>query len=467
MGETAKYLGQKGYTIFKDNLDIEEQLLIRKELMVKPWVPKTSPCKPDPFPVFRESKKKIYVPRFYGFENYGKADEVRIPEGDTINLQFVGKLRPHQKEAANMFLKEGCGLLELFCGFGKTVVALNIISKIKKKTLIIVHKTFLLNQWKERIQQFLPGARVGTIQGETIDIEDKDIVIGMLQSISMKNYPYSIFQQFGLTTLDECHHLSAEVFSRALFKIVTKHMLGLSATMKRKDGLTHVFKMFIGRVVYSKERENANVIIRALKYECQDEEYSKNELNYRGQIAYATMMKKLCSFNRRSEFILKILKDLLKERSQIMILAHNKSLLKYLYDAIIYRNMESVGYYVGGMKEIDLKISESKKIILATFAMAAEGLDIKTLTTLILATPKTDVTQSIGRILRSQTVEALVVDIIDQHPVFMRQWAKRKAFYKKRNYSILMANMENYYDQKWKVLHEKKTKQLPINVCLT
>ena len=112
-----------------------------------------------------------------------------------------------------------------------------------------------MDQWQERIKQFLPSSRVGIIQGEIIDIEDKDIVLGMLQSISMKEYPHSLFQEFGLTILDEVHHLSAEVFSRALFKIVTQYMLGLSATMKRKDGLTHVFKMFLGDVIYSKKRE--------------------------------------------------------------------------------------------------------------------------------------------------------------------------------------------------------------------
>ena len=171
----------------------------------------------------------------------------------------------------------------------------------------------------------------------------------MLQSISMKEYPYSLFQEFGLTILDEVHHLSAEVFSRALFKIVTKYMLGLSATMKRKDGLTRVFKMFLGDIVYKKERKNANVTVKVIKYENNDEEYKEDILNYRGQIFYAKMITKLCDFNRRSEFILKILSDLLKKREghQIMILAHNKSLLKYFYDAIEHRNMATVGYYCG------------------------------------------------------------------------------------------------------------------------
>ena len=71
-----------------------------------------------------------------------------------------------------------------------------------------------------------------------------------------------------------------------------------------------------------------------------------------------------------------------------MILAHNKTLLTYLYKAIEHRNIGTVGYYIGGMKEVQLKESENKKIIIATYAMASEGLDIKSLTTLIMASPK-------------------------------------------------------------------------------
>ena len=94
-----------------------------------------------------------------------------------------------------------------------------------------------------------------------------------------------------------------------------------------------------------------------------------------------------------------------------------KSLLTYFHKAIEHRNIASVGYYIGGMKEKDLKVSETKKVILATYAMAAEALDIKTLTTLIMATPKTDVTQSIGRILRSKDHNPVVFDIVDKHDI--------------------------------------------------
>ena len=133
-----------------------------------------------------------------------------------------------------------------------------------------------LNQWIERIEQFLPTAKVGKIQGQVIDIEGKDIVIGMLQSLSMKEYPAAMFECFGLTIVDECHHISSEVFSRSLSRIVTKYTLGLSATMNRKDGLTPVFKMFLGEIIYSEKRESTDdVIVKAIEFRTEDEEFNE------------------------------------------------------------------------------------------------------------------------------------------------------------------------------------------------
>jgi len=467
----AIYLGRKGYSILKENLDISEQELIRKELKVTPFVPKSSPVKPQPFCVYRESQKKLYIPRFYGYKHYGQPPISKLPIGDKINIEFNGSLRSHQIEASTAFLKcaknEGCGLLELFCGAGKTVTALSILAELGVKTLIIVHKTFLMNQWTERIGQFLPNARVGRIQGETMDVENKDIVLGMLQSISMKEYPGTLLDGFGFTIIDEVHHISAEVFSRALFKVVTRYMLGLSATMKRKDGLTRVFKMFLGEVVYKKEREHTEgVVIRAIHYSNNSESYMKEHLNFRGHVNYSSMIKQLCEFVPRSEFIIQLLQAILTwhDGQQIMIIGHNRSLLMYLFDRIKEIGFATAGYYLGGMKEADLKLSESKKIIVATYAMAAEGLDIKTLTTLVMVTPKTDVCQAVGRILRRQAAQHLVIDIVDAHPIFKRQWSKRLSFYKKQRYKIYEGTHESYKKNEWELLEARKKRSKKNNM---
>jgi superfamily II DNA or RNA helicase len=460
----STYLGQKGYTIYKECLDGKEQRTLRDELNVRPFIPK-SPIQPPAYPVYRESELKYYIPRFYGLKHYGEAEENRIPQGKDISIQFAGDLRDYQVNIVEIYKKNakkiGGGLLEIPCGRGKTVIALKIISELKKKTLVVVHKGFLLNQWIERIQQFLPTARVGKIQGQVIDIENKDIVIGMLQSLSMKEYPSTMFDSFGLTIVDECHHISSEVFCRSLQKIVTQYTLGLSATMQRKDGLTKVFKMFLGDIVYSEERESTDqVLVKAIQYVVDNPEFNEMCYDYRGNPAYSTMISKLCGFNGRSEFILEVIQKELKEKEdqQIMILAHNKTLLTYLHEAIAHRNIAegSVGYYVGGMKEAELKKSETCKIIIATYAMAAEALDIKTLTTLVLATPKTDIVQAVGRILRVKHERPMVVDIIDSHEVFLSQWQKRRKYYNENNYKIMQTKSPVYALDKWNVVEQEK-----------
>ena len=348
-----------------------------------------------------------------------------------------------------------------------TVMGLKIISLLSKKTLIIVHKEFLMNQWIERIAEFLPGARVGKIQGPSFDIVDKDIVIGMIQTIYDKDYPTDAFSSFGLTIVDEVHRIGSEQFSRTLLKTITPCMLGISATVDRKDQLTKVLFMFIGNKIYSEKRSSDDdVCVRAIHYVSNDSEFNEVDYDFRGSPKYSTMISKLCEFGPRSDFIVKVVGDLIQENpeNQIMILCHNRSLLTYLHDAIEYRKIASVGYYVGGMKQTDLNETETKEIVLATYAMAAEALDIKTLSTLVMVTPKTDITQSVGRILRVKHDNPIIVDIVDSHDLFQNQWKQRRQFYKKCNYRIRQIDSRKYTnmsldwkkDITWKTVFEPK-----------
>jgi superfamily II DNA or RNA helicase len=350
-----------------------------------------------------------------------------------------------------------------------TVMGLKIISLLKKKTLIIVHKEFLMNQWIERITEFLPTATVGKIQGQVFDVKGNDIVIGMVQTLYDKEYPADAFSCFGLTIIDEVHRIGSEQFSRTLFKTITPYMLGISATVDRKDKLTKVLYMFIGDKIYSETRQNDDpVCVRAIQYETDDPVFNETELDFRGNPKYSSMIVKLCDYNRRSDFIVKIIGDLIKEEpeKQIMVLCHNRSLLTYLYDGIEHRKIASVGYYVGGMKQANLQQTETKQIVLATYAMAAEALDIKNLSTLVMVTPKTDITQSVGRILRVKHKKPIIVDIIDSHDIFQNQWAQRKRFYKKSNYRIREIDSKKYVnmmidweeDKTWKRVFEPKEK---------
>jgi superfamily II DNA or RNA helicase len=477
----SAYLGKKGYTIPKSVISKEDEEILRDELYVKPFVfGANQNIDVGAFYVFRENANKFYIPRFYGIKRYGLPDKSEIEEGDNIDVEFNKTVRDYQEKIIDVYMNYintpiccgsdtygNGGILEVPCGAGKTVMSLKIISNIKKKTLIIVHKEFLMNQWIERINEFLPTAKVGKIQGKIFDIEGKDIVIGMLQTLYDKDFGANAFTSFGLTVIDEVHRIGSEQFSKTLFKTVTPYMLGISATVDRKDKLTKVLYMYIGDKIYSEGRKDDDVVcVRAINYTSKDTDFNEIEYDFRGNPKYSTMISKLCEYGPRSDFIIKVVSDLLKEdeSKQIMILCHNRSLLKYLYEGICHRELATIGYYVGGMKQYDLQTTETKQIVLATYAMAAEALDIKTLSSLIMVTPKTDITQSVGRILRVKGNNPIVVDIVDSHDLFQKQWVQRRRFYKKCNYRIRQIDGDKYdgmsldwnTDKTWKWVFEPK-----------
>jgi superfamily II DNA or RNA helicase len=492
---SQSYIGRKGYTISKSALSKEEEQFIRKDLTVKPEMNTAFIIGSAPessFPVYRESSQKMYLPRFYGIERYGypttEYEPCRIQEGDDIHgVEFTKPLREYQTNIVNKYVNyvrekpraAGGAILQVYTGAGKTVMALKIIAMLKKKTIILVHKEFLMNQWIERIAEFLPNAAVGKIQGPIIDIDKKDIVIGMIQSIYDREHGEEVFGSFGLTIIDEVHRVGSEQFSKTLLKVVTPYMLGISATVERKDKLTKILYMFIGERIHNEERTKDDIVsVRAIRYVSDAKSFNETEYDMRGNPQYSKMIVKLCDFHPRTEFILRVIQDLYHENpdKQMMILGHNRSILTYIHDAIEHRGFATVAYYLGGMKQEDLQESETKQIVVATFAMAAEALDIKTLSTLVMVTPRTDVVQSVGRILRMKHENPIVVDFVDSHDLFQNQWRQRMQYYKKCNYRIRQITSSQYRgmsinwntDKTWKRVYEPVIKsantELPNSV---
>ena len=457
------YLGKKGYTVPKSVLSPPDLEFLQKDLMLKPEIQGVTygaPKDEGAFPVYRENDKKMYLPRFYGIERYGVPDLSEIEPGMDIDVPFVKDLRDYQIDIVDKYMAHvsqpistnssqhaSGGILQVFTGAGKTVMAIKIISLLKKKTMILVHKEFLMNQWIERIEEYMPSARVGKIQAQVLDIENKDIVIAMIQTMYNRTFPAEVHSQFGLTIIDEVHRIGSEEFSKTLLRCITPYMLGISATVERKDKLTKLLYMFIGKMLYSSERKQDDpVCVRGIEFISNDTAFNETETDFRGKPKYSTMIGKLCEFGPRKDFVVRVLQDLIEEHpeKQIMVLVHNRSLLTYLHDAIVHRGFATTGFYVGGMKPAALKETESRQIVLATYAMAAEALDIKTLSTLVMATPKTDITQSVGRILRMKHENPIIVDIVDSHELFQNQWKQRKRYYKKCNYRIRCTDSKKY-----------------------
>ena len=449
------YIGKRGYVLIKKYWDSNIIDQIKKELLVQPFQSGDYGEPEDPFPVYSENAQKLYIPKYYGLEKFGQPDENKLEPGEDIDLIFKGNLRNHQIEPISKCMEAfqkspagaiigtsgGGGILSLPCGEGKTACACYLMSQLKKKTFVLVHKEFLLNQWVERISDFLPNSRIGKIQGDIVDIVNKDIVIGMIQSISMKQYPLDLFDSFGFVILDESHRCPSRVFSKALAKINCTYMLGLSATPNRKDGLTKILKWYIGDIIFQRIGKSAlNSEVIRYAYSCNDDVYCKELTGYYGKINSAGMINSISSFMPRTHFIVQKTVECIKnDKRQVLILSDRKEQLKDIERAMAEKGIE-IGYYIGGMKQSALEQSTKKLAILATYQMAAEGLDIATIDTIILATPKTDIEQAVGRIRpkigETERNNPLVIDIVDQFSIFENQSYKRLAFYKKKNYEI-------------------------------
>jgi superfamily II DNA or RNA helicase len=407
--------------------------------------------KSNKFKVFYETNNYISIPKYYGLEKLGLPDINNETEGIKINISFNGHLRIKQNEIINEIIphiisKNG-GILCLPCAAGKTVLALYLISYFKVKALVIVHKTFLLEQWKERALEFT-NAKIGIIKQNKIDVENKDIVIGMLQSIAKKKYDDNIFKDFGIVILDEAHHIPSQYFSNALPLITCKLTIGLSATPKRNDKLEKILFWYFGNIMYKLENEeNNNVLVNIINYSIEHPKFKEIKM-YTGDFNRPGTINKLISIGRRNKFIINMIENVLnnfnfENKRKIIVLSDRIEHLKLLKKRLDEKNITNSDFYIGGMKQNALKISEKAQIIFASYSMASEALDIPELNTLFMVTSRSEVEQTVGRILRKidLNLRPIIYDFVDQLPSFINQSKKRNKLYYKMGFAINNINV--------------------------
>jgi superfamily II DNA or RNA helicase len=421
-------------TLTRHGLRIPKQAVtseLKEQLTVTPEQPAGAPgAPPKPFKAFMQAADgALYVPRYFG----GLPGPYRVvgePVAHTrAKMQFVGTLRPAQElvvqDALAACRSRGGSVLVLPTGFGKTVLALYIACQLVVKVLVCAHKSFLLDQWQERIAQYVPGAAVGRIQQGVVDVVGKDIVLGMLQSISRRDYPASAFAGFGLLVVDESHHISAPVFSQAMFKACCKYTDGLGC-----GGSTPLLQWFLGMDVIDKREANkVPATIHVVRYDCPAYRLPPPMMRGGQNINLAKIVTGLVEDVERCALITSFVVQAAGSGRSVLVLsdrrAHCKQLLRLFLDS---GATQSASLYVGGMKTAELAEAGTKDVLFATYGLVSEGLDIKRLSTLVMATPRSDVAQAVGRVLRG-AADPEVFDLVDNYGVFHAQHAKRRRFY--------------------------------------
>ena len=489
------YISKKGYVLKKDTFSTEIINNTKKELTAKPLTSDTFVTVNKDFPVYIETVNNLYIPKMYGITHFGKPmSQLKNYQGKqwVEEHQFTGTLLERQNIPYNTLLtaccEKGGGLLQLNAGSGKTFITIKILSELKCKTIIIVNKIPLMNQWAEEISNLLPTIKVGFLQGQKkVDVFDCDIVVAMLQSISRIDYPDELFNEFRAVVFDEVHNFSSACFSKILFKVCCPYSIALSATPQRSDGCDYIINWHVGDIVYKGNVERIGLHPKLHTIKIKSTEYTeiKTYNNYQRKeiLQFTSMISELVNMKSRNELIVKYIKQYVCENRKILVLSERRDHL-YTLKEILENDSEvdfTFGLFLGKMKEKDLAHTKTCNVLLATFKAFSEGINEKELDTLFLITPKKYIghlpnstkkengtlDQIVGRIFRKKhlTIQPVIVDFYDNFSVYKSQGNSRKIFYNSHFQKLDLLDTD--YDLDTKVFTDKVIIQTEIEqVCL-
>lgn len=410
----------------------------------------------------KEDEKYLKLPRgtYNYLESLCNVNNIEIISkderfvGNKIEVKFNGSLREEQQIAIDHMLKYDNGILCAPTGFGKTVIGCKLIAERKVNTLILVNKIQLLNQWKDRIKEFLDVKEVGEISSKKKNITNVIDVVSV-KSLWNNGNVLDIAKNYGMIIIDECHHTAAYTFEQAINTGNAKYVYGISATPERENGHTPIIKMQCGDIRYKVDsltfNKKLNIPMKVIAKKSRLNFTNQNIDNYELNEINDLIAKDII----RSENIIKDIKKEYDNGKNILVLTERLELMNYIYDKLSKYTNNIFKYYGGIGKKVlksymelnnQINENEDNKIIVATGSYIGEGFDDSKLDVLFLTMPisgQTRVTQYAGRLHRqdSNKKEILIYDYIDDNFSKTRNmFLKRKKTYEKLGYEIVEEN---------------------------
>jgi superfamily II DNA or RNA helicase len=370
--------------------------------------------------------------------------------GESIQVEFQGERRARQTEAARTLASQDDGILCAPTAFGKTAVAAQLIAMRKVNTLVLVHRRHLLDQWRERLAQFLglTTKDIGQIgSGKTSQTGRLDVAV--IQSLIRKGEVKNLVAEYGQVIVDECHHVSAFSFERVLRKVKAKHVVGLTATPIRKDGHHPIILMQCGPIRFNLTNKKLKAD-SAIQYEVVPRTTEFTVPPERSDLSIQDLYTALINDDERSDLIVGDVITAIEEKRFPLVLTERTDHLQFLLEKL-ERRVPNVFVMKGGMgkkqrEAITAQIAavpdSQQRVIIATGRYIGEGFDDARLDTLFLAMPLSwsgTLQQYVGRLHRLHQNKRIVrvYDYVDASvPVLRRMYEKRVKAYETVGYSI-------------------------------
>ena len=405
----------------------------------------------DPHVKRARSEAHYRVPRAFGISQFGCPQLDFRQSGSKIGGEFTGVLYDWQEPlVAHVVSRLQCapfygGVLQAGCGLGKTCMAIAVAMRLGVRCAIAVNKAFLLNQWEERIHQFVAGAVVGQIQGDKFMIGDFTVV--MLQTMSTGRYPAHLFNDIGLLIVDEVHHLPARTYHLVAKYFAARHSLGLSATLQRSDGNEACVFWQLGpllaKATRKQEGNRVPVTVRTILG------VKPVEPMRSGRLDRVQLVNRMCKMVTRNNKLCDAVMMAVSQEHRVLLISERVQHLNDLQEILLGKNLPWRAVLYTGEKSVratkqrDEAMKESPTVVLTTKQMAAEAFDWPECTCIVLACPVPvggALEQIVGRCQRGCVAPGerprLIVDVCDISPALNNMATSRRKWYASRGYIL-------------------------------
>jgi superfamily II DNA or RNA helicase len=372
--------------------------------------------------LFEVENDNVIVPFAYGTQNL-KIKRPRLAEFEKMEecVQFQGVLREKQIECKDKVIENlnhfGATLLSCYPGFGKTITSIYVSTKIRLKTLIIVNRIVLMNQWKEAITKFCSEAKVAILQPKKKN-KDENADFYIINALNVCKFGSAFFQKIGTVIVDEAHLIMSQVLSQSLRFLFPKYLLGLSATPYRTDGMNILLQLYFTENKIIQKLYHPHTVYKIDTGFTPEVEYDKN-----GTLIWNKIIESQSENKERNAFILSLIEKY-KDKT-FLILTKRVQQANYLFE-----ELQKKGEIVDTFMESQSEFNKEARVLIATTSKGGVGFDHDKLDALILACDLEDYfIQYLGRVFRRQDTKPIIFDLVDDHPSLKRHFTTRRSVY--------------------------------------
>lgn len=413
---------------------------MEEELCPLPFVPsgfRDPDNPPKPLQHCIRVDSSAYVPRAWASKVLGVTNCGEV--GREVSVPFVGDLLPEkrQPEAVETVLKvirEDYGaILSVPTGYGKTAMSLKIISELGRLALFVVNTGDLLEQAVRAFRKFSPDVRIGVIQGTVYQVDNVDIVVGMMQTLASRMPDMSMF---GTLVIDEAHTVCCRWLSRCLFNCPARYRLAVSATPKRADGMERVLNWHFGSGGFFLREDSSSRSFRP----------SVRRINFgsryvpSGSLSRVSIISSLCDSRPRNSIITDVITDAYREGRRIMCGSERKDQLTLLRAMLVFSDVveDDILILTADTKNRRELVLSNYRIILGTYKLIETGLNVPEFDTAVWCSPRSKAQQFCGRVLREHPDKKvpLIIDFVDEHPLFRNSHSARMRYFREAGFRV-------------------------------